>query len=62
MSKVLKVYSADTFYTYTGLYKKFFFRVCEDKVLSVFKVSPIDGAESLVAVFRNWDYFCIDEQ
>lgn len=58
--KTLIVYIKESYYKFPELYAKHVYSL-GDHMLHVFEVSKIDGEETLVASFRNWDYFIIEE-
>jgi hypothetical protein len=58
--KTLIVYIKDSYYKFPGIFEKHIYTV-DDLLLDVYEISKVDGHESLVASFRNWDYFVIEE-
>ncbi len=59
--KTLTVYIKDSFHKYPDLYKFNRFEINEYKELVVHQTDMITGEEYLVAQFRTWDYFLIEE-
>ena len=58
--KTLVVYIKDSYYKFEAIFDTHLYTL-EGSYLNVFQVSKIDGTETLVAVFRSWDYFIIEQ-
>lgn len=59
--KTIIVYIKDSCYKYPNIYEEYFFSVTDFYHLEIYKRNKFTGDESLVATFRNWDYFVIEE-
>lgn len=59
--KTIIIYIKDSFYKYAGIYEDFQFNIDDLYHLEIFKRNKFTGEEFLVATFRNWDYFKIEE-
>jgi len=59
--KTLKVYVGPSFFTYEKLYEVYFYEVDSSNCIRVLKKDFITGLEIEEAVFRNWDYYMIED-
>lgn len=60
--KTLVVYHKDSYYKFDDLYKRHVFELGACSILKVFEVDKITGEDRMVACFKEWCYFLIDEQ
>lgn len=60
MSKTLIIYCADSHYKFYNLYVDYAYDPEENGNLAVYKIDRIAGDDTLVALFRTWDYFIIE--
>lgn len=58
--KTLIVYVKDSYYKFEDLYHKHLY-VIDNGILYLYVRNEIDGSETVIASFRTWDYFLIDE-
>ena len=58
--KQLTVYTKGSTYKYYPLYSKYCFSV-KDRLLTIEKILE-DGRSTTLAVFREWDYFLVEEK
>lgn len=61
ISKTLTVYHKDSYYRYHKLFDEKLYNVLEDGDLVIYERDPFTGNETLIARFRIWDYFLIEE-
>jgi hypothetical protein len=59
--KTLIVYTKDSFYKYPDLFTLHCYEITEDKILKVSRRDLTTGEERENAVFKEWDYFVIEE-
>lgn len=58
--KTLVVYINDSYYKFDDLFSSKIYSIIDNQ-LTVMQISKIDGSEHIIACFRNWDYFVIEE-
>jgi len=60
--KILTVYEKNSFYRYQDVYVSHEFEITDQNNLIVYKRDDITGESNLLAHFKNWDYFTIEEE
>lgn len=60
ISRTLLIYTKDSCYKYFDLFADHLYVVDEDGDIIVYSRDVCTGDESLIARFRNWDYFLVE--
>lgn len=59
--KSLCIYHKESYQKYYEIYSSHTFEIDESAILRIFKLSKSTGEPKLIACYRKWDYFKIDE-
>lgn len=59
--KTLTVYHNDSYQRYQELYSSYTFEIDDLGILRIFKLSKITGIPILIACYKEWTYFRIEE-
>lgn len=59
--KNLCIYHKESYQKYNQLYTSYTFEIDETLILQIFKLSKTTGEPQLIACYKEWDYFMIDE-
>lgn len=59
--RILVVYWEGSYQKFADLYRLYLFEIDEKNILKVYKIDQVTHEEHLIAAFRTWNYFLIEE-
>ncbi len=59
--KTLSIYHKESYQKYNEIYRGYTFEIDDNAILRIFQISNTTGEPKLIACYKEWDYFRIDE-